>query len=252
MYKRSIVIALVVLTVTCVYIKSIVDLQNDKRQIQEELLQNEGLLLTAKDEIKATQDLLNNQIQKNETLIAEIDSLQLELETLKKEHETLKKEYEILKKEHEECKKLIDFVDLDAPTNQRMKSYMDYRAITAKTSRQYILQHTLAYTGDYGLRMVNGRYCVALGSYYTKTIGQYVDIELENGKIIHGILADQKSDAHTDAMNQIHSDGSVVEFVVDGTVFDPAVIKHTGDISYLNGWDSKVVKIRVYDTIEDF
>lgn len=245
MYKRSIAIALVVLTVTCVYIKSIVDLQNDKRQIQEELLQNESLLLTAKDEIKATQELLNNQIQKNETLVAEIDSLQLELEKLKEEHASLKEEYE-------ECKKLVDFVDLDVPSNQRIKSYMDYRAITAKTSRQYILQHTLAYTGDYGLRMVNGRYCVALGSYYTKTIGQYVDIELENGKIIHGILADQKSNAHTDAMNQMHSDGSVVEFVVDGTVFDPAVIKHTGDISYLNGWDSKVINIRVYDTIEDF
>ena len=238
MYKQRIAIALIVLTVVCVYIKSISDLQSDNMQIQEELSHNESLLLIAKDEARDTKELLNNQIKQNESLVAELDALKLELEALKEEHE--------------ECKNLIDFVDLSAPTNQSIKSYMDYRSITATTSRQYVLQHTLAYTGDYGLRMVNGRYCIALGSYYTKTIGQYVDIELENGIIIRGILADQKSDAHTDDMNQMHPDGSVVEFVVDGTVFDPSIIKYSGDISYLNGWDSKIVNIRVYDTIEDF
>lgn len=238
MYKQKIAIVLVILTIVGVYIKSIVDLQSDKMKMQEDLLCNEHLLSTAKDEVATTQELLNNQIQQNESLAAELDTLRLQ--------------FEALKEECEEYKTLISFVDLDAPSNQKMKTYMDYRAITAKSSPQYRLQHTLAYTGEYGLRMVNGRYCIALGSYYTTTIGQYVDIKLENGKIIRGILADQKADAHTDDKNQMHPDGSVVEFVIDAEAFDPDLIQHSGDISYLNGWNSKVVNIRVYDKVEDF
>lgn len=240
MYKRiivSVIVVIVVCTIVGTNIKYIQGLQRDNQKAQDDLKHIESLLLTAEGEIKTTKELLSDQIEQNECLIEERDTLLLELEALKEEHE--------------ECKTLIDFVDRDAPPNQRMKTYMDYRAITSTSSPQYKLQHTLAYTDEYGLRMVNGRYCVALGSYYTTTIGQYVDIELENGKIIRGILADQKSDAHTDALHQMHPDGSVVEFVIDGTVFDPASIKYSGDISYLNGWDSKVVNIRVYDTIED-
>lgn len=145
----------------------------------------------------------------------------------------------------------ISFVNRDVPRNNTIKSYMDYRTITLKSSKQYKLQKSLAYTGDNGLRMVNGRYCVALGSYYTTTIGQYVDIELENGKVIKGILADCKSNRHTDSTNRIHPDGSVVEFVVDTKSLDRTA-KRMGDISYVNGWNSKVVNIKVYDKVENF
>ena len=99
--------------------------------------------------------------------------------------------------------------------------------------------------------MVNGRYCVALGSYYTTTIGQWVDIVLENGEVIQGILADCKSNKHTDATNRICFDGSVVEFVVDTKTLDKTA-KKMGDISYLNNWNSKVNSIKVYDKVEVF
>lgn len=144
-----------------------------------------------------------------------------------------------------------DYIDYDVPRNNTIKSYMDYRTITDSNSRQYKLQKSLAYTNDNGLRMVNGRYCVAVGSYYTTTIGQYIDIELENGKIIKGILADCKDDKHTDSTNRINPNGSVIEFVVDADILD-STAKKTGDISYINGWNSKVVNIRVYDKIEEF
>lgn len=143
----------------------------------------------------------------------------------------------------------IGFSYKDAPKNTR-KSYMDYRTITSKSSRQYKLQQ-IAYTGDDGIRMVNGRYCIALGSYYTTKIGQYVDIELENGVIIPCILADCKSDRHTDSLHQIHKDGSVVEFVVD-TKLLPRLVKLMGDVSYMNEWKSQVVNVKVYDKIEKF
>lgn len=143
------------------------------------------------------------------------------------------------------------YTDCDVPSNNTIKSYMDYRLITLKSSRQYELQKSLAYTNEQGLRMVNGRYCIALGSYYTTTIGQYVDVELENGKIICGILADCKADKDTDSTNRIHSDGSVVEFVIDIEELN-CTIRKLGDISHLNGWNSKVANIKVYDKIENF
>lgn len=144
-----------------------------------------------------------------------------------------------------------NYVNCDVPSNNTIKSYMDYRTITLTNSRQYKLQKSLAYTDSNGLRMVNGRYCVAVGSYYTTTIGQYIDIELENGEIIKGVLADCKADKDTDSTNKMHPDGSVVEFVVDVNVLDNTA-KKMGDISYINGWDSKVVNIKVYDKIEEF
>ena len=145
----------------------------------------------------------------------------------------------------------VGSVVYDAPTNNSIKSYMDYKFITSKSSDQYKLQKALAYTGEYGLRMVNGRYCIAVGSYYTTKIGQYLDIELENGKIIKAILADCKADIHTDEMNQMNPNGSVIEFVVETEKLD-SFARKMGDISYVNGWDSKVVNIKVYDKVEDF
>ena len=144
-----------------------------------------------------------------------------------------------------------DYSNRDVPSNNSIKSYMDYRCITLRSSKQYKLQHSLAYTGDHGLRMVNGRYCIAVGSYYTTTIGQYIDVELSNGNVIHGILADCKSDAHTDSTHRINPNGSVVEFVVDTRTLD-STAKRMGDISYVNGWNSKIVNIKVYNTVEKF
>ncbi len=139
----------------------------------------------------------------------------------------------------------------DVPYN-KIKSYMDYRMITDETSNQYELQsnHSV-YTNNQGLRMVSGRYCVALGSYYTTQIGQYVDVELENGEVIRGVLADCKADDDTDTNNQIHNDGSVVEFVVDTDVLDKNIIYH-GDVSKLNNWDSMVVSVKVYDYVFEY
>lgn len=143
----------------------------------------------------------------------------------------------------------IKYKDYDVPNNS-IKSYMDYRKITLVSSKQYKLQK-IAYTGDYGIRMVNERYCVAVGSYYTTKIGQYIDIELENGSVIHGILADCKADRHTDSTNRFHPDGSVVEFVVN-TNFLNKKVKKIGDVSYINDWNSEVINIRVYDKVENF
>lgn len=131
-----------------------------------------------------------------------------------------------------------------APSNKIM-SYMSYRAITNTSSKQYKLQKK-ALTGDYGIRQVDGRYCIAVGSYYTTKIGTYIDIILDNGIVIPCILADCKADKHTDNMNQKTADGSLVEFVVDVNSL-PKQVSQRGCISFSNKkWNTNIRKIKVY------
>lgn len=138
------------------------------------------------------------------------------------------------------------------PKNTGFKSYMDYTMITDTTSQQYKLQSSNAITGEYGIRMVNDRYCIALGSFFTSNltnyIGQYVDLVLENGTIIPCILADQKADIHTDENNIITThNGCVAEFVVETELLDELTRK-AGDISYCNeDWISPVTQVIVYE-----
>ena len=128
--------------------------------------------------------------------------------------------------------------------NNIIKSYMDYGCI--KTWKQHDLQK-IAYTGNYGIRQVNGRYCVAVGSAFTTEIGTYIDLVLENGEIIPCILADCKDDEDTDINNIITHDGSLAEFVVD-TDFLSKTVKYTGDISTATeNWESKIIEVRVYE-----
>ena len=105
----------------------------------------------------------------------------------------------------------------------------------------------IAYTGNYGIRQVNGRYCVAVGSAFTTEIGTYSDLVLENGEIIPCILADCKDDEDTDINNIITHDGSLAEFVVD-TDFLSKTVKYTGDVSNATeNWKSKIIEVRVYE-----
>ena len=137
----------------------------------------------------------------------------------------------------------------DYPTIQEyQKSYMPYTAITSRSSKQYKLQ-TMATTGNYGIRMVNGRYLVALGSFYTTDIGRYFDLILKNGTIIPCILGDAKANIHTDKTNRytLH-DGSVAEFIIDNHAL-PRNVRRMGNVGYANdSWNSPIVKIRIYDT----
>lgn len=134
------------------------------------------------------------------------------------------------------------------PKNNGFKSYMSYKSITSKSSPQYKLQNKYAVTGKYGIRTVNGRYCIALGSAFTKKIGQYVDLILKNGTVIPCILADSKADIHTDSSNMITKhNGCVSEFVVNTKSLNKNA-KRDGDISSCTKkWDSPVAKIRVYN-----
>lgn len=129
--------------------------------------------------------------------------------------------------------------------NDKRKSYMDYRTITATDTPQYKMQRN-GYTSPSGLRMVAGRYCVAVGSFYTRHIGQKIDVVLRNERVIKCVLGDQKKDIDTNSSHTIGADGGAVEFLVStGSLSSKA--RKMGDVGYISSISTSPVKhIRIY------
>lgn len=138
-----------------------------------------------------------------------------------------------------------NYISKTVPDGNSFKSYMSYTAITSKSSPQYKLQQQ-AYTGDYGIRMVEDRYCIALGTYYTSIIGTKIDLVMQNGSIIPCILGDVKANQHTCSSNIRARDGSVVEFIIDrNTLHNTA--RRMGNISYAaDKFAGEILEIRIY------
>lgn len=144
--------------------------------------------------------------------------------------------------------KYVSYESYDAPENSGFKSFMDYRTITNIESQQYKLQQHYAYTGEHGIRMADGRYIVAIGTYFTPNVGQYFDIILENDTVIPCILGDQKADVDTDSNNIITKhNGCMSEFIVDSDMLNDDV-KFYGDMSCCSkDWNSPIKTIKVYN-----
>lgn len=149
--------------------------------------------------------------------------------------------------------KRMDYVEFSVPYAEK-KTWMPYadandKSIFSISSKQFKLQE-LATTGKYGIRTVNGRYCVALGSYFGCEIGQYFDLVLANGTVIECIMGDQKADKHTDSANIITTDTNCLsEFIVSKSSLNKDA-KRDGDMSSCcKEWEAHVVKIRVYDKV---
>lgn len=134
---------------------------------------------------------------------------------------------------------------MDVPSGDTaFKSYMSWRTITNKESRQYQLQRK-CWTDANGLRRYKTYYVVALGSYYADHIGERFHITTDDGSEFECVVGDFKADRHTDSLNQYTPmDGRkcVVEFVVDMNVLDKTA-KQMGDISYIRGFSGNIESI---------
>ena len=130
-------------------------------------------------------------------------------------------------------------------------SYMDWRTITDQTSDQWKLQNWYSITDwTTGIRTVNGRYSVAVGSTVSVEKGRYIDLYLEKGTIIPCVISDTKADYDTWGNEGIvGNDGSVIEFIVDTdvmSVIDIGSVSDMGDYKYLSDdWNSPVDHIDV-------
>lgn len=97
------------------------------------------------------------------------------------------------------------------------KTYMDYRATTVRSSRQYQFIHNeLTVDENTGfLYDKDGFIGVALGSFYGE-IGDRYYFTLESGVVLPLVKCEEKADEDTDGSGCYHlSDNSVMEFVID-------------------------------------
>lgn len=133
----------------------------------------------------------------------------------------------------------------EMPHNSAFKAYMSYKKITNKSSKQYRLQQS-ATTDSNGLRRYNGRYMVAVGSYFGAPVGTYLDVELSTGELLRCVIGDRKQDIHTDSLNLQAHNGNIIEFIVDVKALDPHVAS-SGDISNIPGFSGYVVSVTVYE-----
>jgi len=139
--------------------------------------------------------------------------------------------------------------ELPKEATGEFKTYMDYRKITNKSSKQWALQQ-LAQTDENGFRVFNGKYLVAVGSYYATEVGKELRIALEDGTIFYAMVGDLKQDIHTDKNNQyVPANGNIVEFIVDTDKLDP-LTKKLGDVSN-SGLEGKIVMIEEVITYEE-
>lgn len=136
-------------------------------------------------------------------------------------------------------------------TGDKAKTYMDFRCIKSRGSKQYKLQKRASTDPNTGIRTLRGRYMIALGSYYKCSIGQYVDLVLSNGETLKCIIGDAKQDRHTNKNHMRGMNGDVAEFIVDTKVLKKQT-KVIGDVSRASKtFSGRVIEVRKYDHIEN-
>ena len=134
------------------------------------------------------------------------------------------------------------------------KTYAYYRAVTAKSTPQYkLLNSEECYTDEEtGIRMVDGFYCIALGSFYGTKIGTKYRITLQDGeelKELNCILCDQKADRHTDEKHQYAvKNKDIMEFYIEKSKRPHGIM---GDYGHLEQFRGDIVKIEQYPDIEE-
>lgn len=158
------------------------------------------------------------------------------------------KEYEPSVEENEQVivKQSIG-TEKDVPPNNSFKSYMDADTITSRNTDQYKLKAKYIIDEKTGIWTVDERYCIAVGSYYTQSIGTYIDVVMESGNVLHCILGECKRNRDTDYTNRQNPNGSVVEFIVNISSM-PSMVRKMGNCSYAcEEMKGEIKSIIVYD-----
>ena len=142
----------------------------------------------------------------------------------------------------------IESTSYDIPPYPGMKKWMDYRVFGGSTRQRRLQQYCI--TDSFGLRGVDGLYCIAVGSRFGTEIGQRIDLILKNGTVIPCVMGDQKANVHTDSTNTFSNTTHNLccsEFIVDTRKLRREAAQR-GDVSLIcDIWNSPVVKIITYD-----
>lgn len=164
---------------------------------------------------------LNTTLTHIEEAQAENDQLHEELAMLQVEKDELQADYEVL----------VTLINNEEPmeieicSSSTFKSWMDYTAITSKSSKQYHLQQEAITEKNYGFRMIDGYLLVAMGPQYGPVGRKYI-IQFADRSVINAMIGDIKHQGCTS------SDESMIEFIVDSTIL-PASVKRSGSFNQL-------------------
>ena len=122
------------------------------------------------------------------------------------------------------------------------KSYTAYTCLSRR-SPQWTKIQTIAYSDENGLRKVENYYCVAMGSYYSTTLGDLFRITTEDGYVFEVILCDFKANRHTNSTHQYTARNEcITEFYVDYSCFNSAA-RRAGSVSVIPGFSGKITSI---------
>ena len=99
-------------------------------------------------------------------------------------------------------------------------TYMGWALIHDWPTRQnYLRKRSGEHYDSHGFAKVNGRYVIACTATFGK-VGDYIDFVLDNGKVIHAIMGDEKNQSDDGCNKWGHDNGrSVVEFVVNKSMW---------------------------------
>lgn len=235
---ETILILILIVTIACMSIHN--------KNKYTELEKINDLLSTTIDEQDSTIKKLKKE---NAELKANVSQLKKEKEQLKEEKKKLKEENTKLKKEISKTQAKTYSTKTTTKTNSKdFKSYMPYTAITNKASKQWKLQQS-AYTDANGLRCINGRPMVAVGTGWGLSVGNIALITCDNGNKFEVVIGDIKANIHTLADNKTTlSNNCRCEFIVDSKRLNSKV-KSSGNVAVLQQYSGYVVNVQKIGSI---
>lgn len=180
----------------------------------------------------------------NANLRHDLNATKIHIEEVLAENAQLQEEMALIQVEKDEIQAnyeaLVTLINNEEPMEREIcststfKSWMDYRSITSKSSKQYHLQQEAITDKNFGFRMIDGYLLVAMGPQYGPVGRKYI-IQFENGTVINAMIGDVKHQGCTS------DDGSMIEFIINKEIL-PDFIKKSGDFNQI--FSGSVVLIR--------
>ena len=194
---------------------------------KEETDENYELMLDMQTKMASLEPMLKEYEQKIVALTKEIEELEKVMDSISHNEDSEKQPSSIQ----------TNFVDLqDVQTN--MFCAMDYRKITNTASDQYKIQQRCT-NNEYGIRTYGKYLTAALGSYFTRRLGDTYHVTLENGYEFDIMLGDFKDDGSYPVYGHpcTNYDGeyciNVIEFIIDDQAV-PSEVMNAGTFSVLD------------------
>lgn len=132
--------------------------------------------------------------------------------------------------------------EFEVPNIPDFKSWTNYHYVSRNSSQWRVLTGDNTYTDDNGFRRKGSDYLVAMGSYYTKTLGDRFKVTTNKGNVFTVTICDWKADCDTDSKGQYTlANNCMIEFYVDDNLCN--AVRNSGSCSSIKELSGKITKI---------